>query len=127
MSQNDPPLHARNRRAWQYLFVFLLCVIVFETWSHWPSESAVSRARQVQLGDTKARVAEIMGPPRMVYQKGITDRTFYGSKPRWQLEAQAFLSRKVSSWLFAEEPFEVEIDYSTDGRVQIIRTVPAGG
>jgi hypothetical protein len=81
----------------------------------------------LQIGDTKARVAEVMGPPRMVYQMGITDRAFYGPKPQWQLEAQIYLSRNVSSWLFAEEPFHVEIDYSTDGRVQIIRTVPTEG
>lgn len=123
MSQSDPSVRVRNLRAWRYLLAALLLVGVFEAWSHWPSESAVSRAKRVRVGDTKDRVAEVMGPPRMVYQMGITDRAFYGPKPRWQLEAQVFLSRHVSSWLFAEEPFEVEIDYSTDRRVQIIRTV----
>jgi len=127
MSQSDPSVRVRNRRAWRYLLAALLLVALFEAWSHWPNVSAAARAKRLQIGDTKARVAEVMGPPRMVYQMGITDRAFYGPKPQWQLEAQIYLSRNVSSWLFAEEPFHVEIDYSTDGRVQIIRTVPTEG
>lgn len=113
----------RHRGA-RWLLGLLLVVALFEGWSNWPSESFVSRANRVKLGQSKAEVAQVMGTPRMTYQNGTVDHEFFGPKTRAQLEVQAFLSRNASSLLFAEEQFPVGIEYGTDSRVQRIRVVP---
>jgi hypothetical protein len=111
-------------RATRWLLGLGLAVGLYEAWSQWPSESTVSRAKRLRVGQTKTEVSVVMGAPRMTYQKGIVDHEYFGPKTRAHLELQAFLSTHLSSTLFAMEQFPVGVEYGTDGRVETIRLVP---
>jgi hypothetical protein len=117
---DQPP---KPRRRWKrWIAVSLVVAIVCGAWLASRESETVRQARQVRIGQTKADVERIMGPPA---QPGMSFALYATpSEFRWMQFALAVkkVLRRCSLW---HEPvgysFPVQISFDGNDRVNYIR------